>query len=263
MKQNFLFGWLMISLLFTAPGPGCSVNQKKDIPASLTLMSYNVRNCQGMDGVTDYARVAGIITNTGADVVALQELDSATARSQGIVVLEELADLTGMYSVYGPAIDFQGGKYGIGVLSKEEPVRWETIALPGREEQRAVLLVEFDTYVFGCTHFSLTAEDRLASVPVITEAARKYEKPVFLAGDINDTPTSKVVVSLLENWEIMSNPELFTSRSDSPERCIDYIFALKNDTYSFSVKHAEVGNEPVASDHLPLWSRVEIIQSAQ
>ena len=34
------------------------------------LASYNVHNCIGMDNVRDYQRIANIIRQTGADVVA-------------------------------------------------------------------------------------------------------------------------------------------------------------------------------------------------
>jgi len=55
---------------------------------NFTILSYNVRNCRGMDDSTDYQRVAAIIKRNKPDVVALQELDSATRRSDGVVVLE-------------------------------------------------------------------------------------------------------------------------------------------------------------------------------
>ena len=47
------------------------------------LMTYNVKNGAGMDGVTDYARTASVIIQEKPDVVAIQELDSVTGRSKG------------------------------------------------------------------------------------------------------------------------------------------------------------------------------------
>lgn len=220
-------------------------------------MSYNVRNCMGMDGITDFQRIADIILKVEAEVVALQELDSATQRSGGIVVLDKLAQLTGMHGIYGPAISFQGGKYGIGMLSREKPVTSKIIALPGTEEQRALLVVEFEKYVAICTHFSLTHNDRLESLNIIDEIVSGYNKPVFLAGDINDTPSSEVVNRLQKKWIMLSNPELPTYPSDLPRKCIDYIFGLKIEEREFRVGEAVVGDEPVASDHRPLWVRFE------
>jgi hypothetical protein len=64
-KNHFyilLFGLMIISIY-----SGCKTGNHKFIPENLTIMSYNVRNCNGMDGVTDFQRVADIILNVGAD----------------------------------------------------------------------------------------------------------------------------------------------------------------------------------------------------
>ena len=63
-----------------------------------------------MDGKVDYARIANVISDVNPDVVALQELDSITHRSP-VNVLEEIASVTGMNYVFGPAISYGGGKY--------------------------------------------------------------------------------------------------------------------------------------------------------
>jgi len=67
-----------------------------------------VRNCIGLDNITDYQRVADIISTIKPDVVALQELDSATLRSGKIIVLNELALRTKLYPVFGASINYQG-----------------------------------------------------------------------------------------------------------------------------------------------------------
>jgi endonuclease/exonuclease/phosphatase family metal-dependent hydrolase len=92
---------------------------------TITILSYNVRNCLGLDNAVNYQRVADVINRANADIVALQELDSATSRSKGVSVLNELATLTGMIPTYRASIDFRGGKYGIGVLSREKPLKVE------------------------------------------------------------------------------------------------------------------------------------------
>ena len=156
---------------------------------SLRIMSYNVHNGIGMDGKVDYARIAHVISDVHPDVVALQELDSVTHRSP-VNVLEEIAGVTGMNYVFGPAISYGGGKYGIGVMSKEKPLNVRNVSLPGKEEARTLLVVEFEKYIFLATHFSLTAADQIKSVEVILKEALSKEKPVFMAGDMNSVPSS-------------------------------------------------------------------------
>lgn len=74
----------------------------------LRLMTYNVRNARGMDNSCNYQRVANVINNARPDVVAVQELDSMTARSNGTDVLRELAERTQLHPYFAPAIDYDG-----------------------------------------------------------------------------------------------------------------------------------------------------------
>jgi len=220
-------------------------------------MSYNIQNGRGMDNIVDYQRIADVITGVSPDVVALQELDSVTGRSKGIDVLARLAELTSMYAVYGASILYDGGKYGIGILSKEKPVSWKRIPLPGREELRSLLIVEFAGYIVCCTHFSLNRDDRQASVSIINEAVKDYKKPVFLAGDINAVPSSPVLKAFNENWAVLSDTAVFTIPSDNPRRTIDYIMGYTPEGYKYSVQQNQVLNT-LASDHLPLFSDVRL-----
>ena len=88
----------------------------------LKIMSYNVRNAKGMDNAVDFGRVAKVILEAAPDVVAVQELDSMTVRYGKKYVLGEIASIVDMHPTYFPAIEFGGGKYGIGILSKEKPL---------------------------------------------------------------------------------------------------------------------------------------------
>ncbi len=220
------------------------------------ILSYNVRNCKGLDNITDYKRISAIINRIDAEVVALQELDSVTERSNKVFVLKELAAQTNMFPTYRASISYQGGKYGIGILTKEKPVQTEEIPLPGKEEKRSLLIVELENYVICCTHWSLTSEDRISSVDLINKIAVKYSKPVFLAGDLNAEPGSTEMKNLQQDWLIMNDPEQPTIPANDPKKCIDYILAKKDAKYVFKTITSVVENEPVASDHLPVWAEI-------
>ena len=218
----------------------------------LKLMSYNVRNTKGMDGIRNLQRVANVIINEAPDVVAVQELDSMTTRSNQQYVLGELAERTQMHATYAPAISFQGGKYGIGILSKETPLNIRTYPLPGREEARMLLVAEFENYVFACTHLSLTEEDRLASLDIIKSSVVKSNKPYFLAGDLNDQPDSKFIQALQQDFQVLTHIKKPTFPAPEPTETIDYIAAWKHGSNDFANLSAQVLEEPVASDHRPL-----------
>ena len=229
---------------------------------SLKLMSYNIRNAKGMDNVRNIQRIANVINNEAPDVVAVQELDSMTTRSNQTYVLAEVAERTQMIANYAPAISFQGGKYGIGILSKEKPLDIRTFPLPGREEKRMLMVAEFKDYFFACTHLSLTEEDRLASLEIIKNSVRTNNKPFFLAGDLNDKPESAFIKALQQDFQILTNIKKATFPAPEPTETIDYIAAWKQQTDDFATISTQVVEEPLASDHRPITVTLRMAKKA-
>lgn len=249
MKKLFLACFFMA---FTS----CLFAQKEQYPHerdAFRVMSYNVRNARGMDNITNYQRIADIIESVSPDVLAIQEIDSVTRRSNGIDVLGKLSNLTGMHAVYGAAISFQGGKYGVGILSKRSPLSSRNIPLPGKEEQRTLLIAEFEDHIIFATHLSLTKEDRKSSIEIINQQAKAYGKPVFLIGDLNAEPDSEEIKLLSAGWKILNNVEDMTFPSVNPDRVIDYIMGYTATGSIYPVYHAKVLDDSIASDHRPLF----------
>lgn len=257
MKHIFSTGWILVVLFALTFCKSQKVSEAKSA-GDFTVMSYNVRNCRGMDDVVDYARVAAVINKHRPAVVALQELDSATQRSNGVVVLDTLAVLTGMYKCFSPSIDFQGGKYGVGLLSAEKPIGYQVFPLPGREEKRSLLVVEFDKYFFCSTHWTLTREDRITTAQRVNQVLASLSKPVLIAGDFNAGPDTPEIALMLEKWVMLNQPDIPTIPSENPTRCIDFIFGSRTPGISWEVLQTSVGQEPVASDHLPVLARVRM-----
>ena len=228
----------------------------------LKLMSYNIRNAKGMDNVRNVQRIVNVINNEAPDVVAVQELDSMTTRSNQTYVLAEVAERTQMHASYAPAISFQGGKYGIGILSKEQPIAIRTFPLPGREEERMLMVAEFKDYFFACTHLSLTEEDRLVSLEIIKNSASTSNKPFFLAGDLNDTPESPFIQSLQKDFQVLTNTKKPTYPAPEPRETIDYIAAWKGTTGNFANLSAQVVEEALASDHRPITVTLRMAKKA-
>lgn len=254
MKLSTIFIMIFLSGCITVLSAHDIVPKEEN---AIRIMSYNVHNFVGMDNKRDYDRIAGVVRAVAPDVVAIQEADSATQRSEGVYTLRELANRTLMFPIYAPAIEYQGGKYGIGILAKEKPLNVRQIPLPGREENRMLLIAEFEKYVFACTHFSLTPEDRLASVAIINQAVKGTVKPLFLAGDMNSVPTSAPQVALQETFVILSDTSKYTIPVVNPNRCIDYIYGYKNG-HTYTILNRRVIDERVASDHLPLFVDVRL-----
>lgn len=229
--------------------------------STLKLMSFNIRNGKGMDLVTDIKRPAAVIADLAPDVVAVQEVDSVTNRASGKYVLGELAGITGMIPLFSAAIDYDGGKYGVGILCRTKPMYVQRTALPGREENRTLLIAEFSDYIFCCTHLSLTEEDRMASVDIITSEFRKLEKkgkPIYLAGDWNDEPNSNFVSMMRKHFTFISDIANFTFPSNNPDRTIDYIaYWKRNGTGKLRPAANAVLNSTISSDHRPIYCELK------
>ena len=229
---------------------------------ALRLMTYNIKNANGMDDICSFQRVANVINNASPDVVAIQEVDSMTRRSGQKYVLGEIAERTQMHACFAPAIEFEGGKYGIGLLTKQVPLRLQTIPLPGREEARTLILAEFEDYIYCCTHMSLTEKDRMKSLEVVKSFVAPYKKPLFLAGDMNAEPESDFIKELQKNFQMLSNPKQFTYPAPDPKETIDYITALKSNANGFALISSQVLDEPMASDHRPILVELRTAEKA-
>lgn len=230
---------------------------------TLKVMTYNIRNGNGMDKVRSYERIADVILKQNPDVVAIQELDSMTKRSNQTYVLGEVAKLTRMHDYYGPAINYSGGKYGVGILSKKQPLKVSQHPLPGRGEKRTFLMAEFEDYIFCCTHLALTEEDRMLSLNIIDSIAACQTKPFIIAGDMNAEPGSDFVNHLKMNYHIFNNLKQATWPAPEPKQTIDYIAMWKPTSEGFANVATWVVDEPVASDHRPIMSKIRVAKKAE
>ena len=217
----------------------------------LRLMSYNVHIAKGLDEKRDVQRIANVILDAAPDVVAIQEVDSMTPRNFSHQ-LGELAMRTRMHAIFAPTVHTGIGRYGIGVLSRERPIRVKRVALPGREEKRRLLIAEFEEYFFCCSHLSLNHEDRMSSLAIINKYAEQSEKPFFVAGDFNALPNSDFMNSLSVDYEVLNDVNEYTFPADKPNRTIDYIVSWKPTAGNVAVAMSQVIDEPVASDHRPV-----------
>ena len=73
---------------------------------TLTLLSYNIHSGVGLDGVLDLGRIADVIAASGADLVALQEVDRhRRAHSQFEDQPGLLAEWLGFHLAYAANLD--------------------------------------------------------------------------------------------------------------------------------------------------------------
>lgn len=248
----------LMSLFFVLSSSASDVNMsyKREKKTSLRILSYNVQHCAGQDGRVDYDRISKIINDMDVDVVCLQEIDSVNGRTSDDQV-QILSEKTNMKGYFSRSIDFMGGKYGNGILTKKEPLKIHRIALPG-EEPRSAIAVEFKKYVVIGTHLDLTPANREASLKLITDFASQFKKKVYLAGDFNEFDTTTTFFKeILTRWDWVSTnkPSYPTGK---PVECLDMVFVLKGfktQLQKSNVVYALPGvNVSMASDHYPVYS---------
>jgi endonuclease/exonuclease/phosphatase family metal-dependent hydrolase len=230
-------------------------------PAPLRILAYNIKHGVGMDGQLDLERAAELIRELDPDVVTLQEIDRNCGRSGGVDQAKWLGEACGMHAAFGAFMDYDGGEYGMAVLSRAPMINVENIRLPDGSEPRTALGVRVETSmgeVIVCgIHFYRTEEQRMAQANVVSEHYAWARVPVILAGDFNSEPGGAVMTSLEATWQnIPKEGQSFTFPSDKPEREIDFCMVRPaGKAVSGSVV---IIDEPLVSDHCPLLLELQL-----
>jgi len=247
-------------------------------PSPLRVLTYNIHHGAGMDQRLDLARIAEVIKQARPDLVALQEVDVQTGRSNGVDQAAELSRLTGMHGAFGKAMDYDGGQYGVAVLSRFPLIEVENFPLPNKpprapptaeqreqlHEPRAALAVRVrptgaptDIW-FASTHLDhLSSEMRICQAEKIgSSLAAKANLPAILAGDLNATPRSATMVLLSKFWtDTAAKEPAPTAPAGEPRSKIDYV--LFRPAEQWRTAEVRVLDEAVASDHRPFLAVLE------
>ena len=233
------------------------------------MLSFNILHGATTLGDFNLDAIAKVIIDTDPDLVALQEVDFKTRRAHQYDLATELGWRTKMAPLFGRAMYFDGGEYGEGILSKYSFISSENIPLPYEEgkEPRAALkittvLPSNDTISFIATHLDHEKEgtSRQLQAEKLVEIAKKQKYPSILAGDLNDTPGSKTINILEQEWTPSYgkvNPEP-TYPSDNPRLKIDYV--MVNPSGQWRVIETKVIADTIASDHCAYLVTLELVK---
>ena len=245
----------------------------------IRLLTYNTHYCKGGSdpgSIDDYntRRLASVIEALDPDVVALQELDSAMSDRRRRDLLKQISEFTGLdyQHFFGGLAPINGGKVGPGLLFKKdlEVVKKKIIPLAG-DEARSAVRVDFEKFTFMGTHLDLNDEARRQSATIINDVSNGYRKPVFLAGDLNDSHRwsggGAAFPVLTNEFAIKSSTE--GTLPGQPNETIDYILFDDNGQPS-AVNFLETGvvkklnfngkveDLDTVSDHFPVYLDIEL-----
>ena len=232
-------------------------------PDTLRILAYNTHHGAGMDGTLDLVRIADVITEAAPDLVALQEVDRLVERTGWVAQAEEYADLIGLESVFGGFMEYQGGQYGMALLSRFPILERTNHRLPAGAEPRTALALRTRIpgsereVVFVGVHFYRTEEERLAQARSLMDTLEEEEGLVILAGDFNSLRGSPVMELLATRWAVLEKDgRTATFPADDPAREIDFILVSPRE--GFRVLEHRVLGEEVASDHRPIFLVLEV-----
>ncbi len=234
-----------------------------ETPRTIRIVAYNIRHGRGMDDTVDLQRAAAVLTRLQPDLVALQEVDNGVARTAVVDQARTLGRLTGMQAVFGKFMDYQGGQYGMAILSKHPIVSSTNHMLPPGEEPRSALAARIRlagsdrVVVLVGIHFYRTEAERSAQAVRLLQLLDHETAPVILAGDFNSTPDSDVMQVFADPWTIPDKGEdHYTFPATAPGREIDFILYRPDD--AFRVIESRVVAETLASDHRPILLVLEM-----
>lgn len=243
---------------------GCSATPSSTIGRDRTsepirVATWNIKHGRGLDGRVDLERTATVIEALDAHIVALQEVDEEVDRSGRVDQGTWLAERLGMHVAFGSFMDFQGGRYGMAILSEFPIEHSEAWRLADGHEPRVALAVRVrpptgpDLTIVG-VHFDWVEDDafRYAQARETMGYLSDLETPWIVLGDFNDTPDSRTIREFrrLGREAVKPKDACRTFPADDPLIEIDFIVTGPADCWS--IDRTEVIDESIASDHRPV-----------
>lgn len=233
----------------------------------LRLMTYNVRSCRGMDGLSEPGRIAEVIARHDPDIVALQEIDVGRRRTGGVDQARAVAMHLNMKTHFHPALHIAEERYGDAILTTLPSRLVKAGPLPSLGEARGAIWVAIsfglvEVNVFN-THLGLRPRERIRQVetllgPTWLGHPDAKARPTILMGDFNAGPYSAPFKLLNRRLDEVQAEAPGKPRSTFPAWFpllrIDHIFVR-----GLTVVDADVDAQGLArraSDHLPLIATV-------
>jgi endonuclease/exonuclease/phosphatase family metal-dependent hydrolase len=240
----------------------------------LRVVTYNVHRCRGIDGRVRPARIASVLREVDADVVALQEVLSVGNGGQEENQAEFLAAATGMHWQLGENRQMRGGAYGNVVLSRYPMRRVENYDLSVKGYERR-----------GCLHIDVEVGERVLHIFNVHLGTDYLERrhqgrrllgaeillnqrlngPRLMLGDFNEWApglTTRLLSSHLRSVDIRKHlKRARTYPGLVPFLHLDHIYHDEELELRKLMLHRS-RKALVASDHLPLVADFKLVEPA-
>lgn len=262
---------------------------KKGEGPQLKVATYNM----GAARISNLEQVTNAIKAIDADIIALNEVDKLTGRSSKKDQAKEIAERLNLHYAFGRAIDFDGGEYGVAVLSKFPITTSEVVPLPSgndpkEHEPRAVLVAEINAakagfkspIVFMVTHLDFKEDhivntEQVRALVDVTKSNIKLKnikdittKIKILAGDLNDTYNCEQFKELYRYYNLVADKDPNKMRSwpaRNPMADLDHIFTSRGQIWSVQEVSVLEGKDngikwDAVSDHNPVVAKLQLLE---
>lgn len=224
----------------------------------LTIATYNIHGAVGSDGRFSPLRVAGVLQEINADIIALQEVPLGGGHMAN--VLELLQSVTGLHAAAARTCTIAGRGYGNAILSRYPIETTRALDLSfGMREPRGALDADIRCHGHAmriiATHLGLSPAERRDQVKRLLQVFDTEEMPVILLGDVNEWfMWGKSLRWLVSHFQEVPAPRTFPARW--PLFALDRIWIRPRHRLQSVRAHSSVLAR-LASDHLPLVAQVE------
>jgi len=268
LRPAALAAALLLTLWIPGPDPKSATTPRfASSRHQIRVMTYNIHVVVGMDKKLDLPRIAAAIERQRPDLVGLQEVDRGVERTQRIDEIAELAKLTHMDYAFAFNLKYQGGQYGVAILSRY-PIRSfdhrlykNTREAERRGFIRAEVNVAGQTVNFVTTHLDYQYEDgRVFEAEQLLDALKDVKGPLIVVGDFNDIPAGGAYKLMSDQFadawiESGVSDQGLSYPADKPAKRIDYILSRRTD--HIRTKKAWTVST-LASDHVPVVADLEL-----
>jgi len=223
------------------------------------VASYNIHKGIGIDRKRDLSRIADVVEELQADIVALQEADARFGDRRGLLDLDRLSAM-GLKRVEVQGLrDLSHGWHGNVMLVGQDVVGEDVdrIPLPGLEPRGAIVA---DLIVRGMplraigTHLALLGSSRIRQVTVVLDRlAALADRPTVLMGDTNEWRKGKwTLKGFLPHFP--DSPLTPSFPAPFPVLPLDRIMLSRGRVEDFTAHVSPLSRR--ASDHLPVRARL-------
>ncbi|HEC60033.1 hypothetical protein LCGC14_0786390 [marine sediment metagenome] len=227
----------------------------------LKVATYNIHAGIGHDRQFDMHRITAVINELDADIIALQEVEHQLIDDQ--LLLQFLETYTDYKVISDVTFKRDNYDYGNVLLSKQPlaDVIYHDLSVAGREPRsliEAQLVFDNKKIIIMSTHLGLRPFERRFQVQKILSllATRADQQTIFM-GDLNEWFLwGRPHRWLKRHFKQSHNLPTFPARY--PFLCLDKIWVSPaNALINVAVHRSPLAR--VASDHLPIIAKIEII----